>query len=352
MRSVKLAFYARLALILHALALILLCMYLGKTILIPLFFALLISFLLYPLALLMETKLKFPRPLASILSVLTFVISVGLLIFIISRQMVHLSKDLPLLQSRITGTLAELKDWVGDRYHLNDAQQMEYINKSVNGMMGGLANSIGTTFVGALESVVLFLFFLIFIYFILDHRRLLMNFVMALVNREHRLKVQEVVVSVRSLINRYIIGLLSEMLILFVLILVALLIFGIKYAVLIAVVAAVLNIIPYLGIYTAMAFSMLITYAGGSGSQAITIAIVMIVAHFIDANIILPRIVGGQVKINPLVTIVAVLTGHLVWGIPGMFLFIPLTAIIRIISEKVDELKPWAILISTDEQEL
>ncbi|HEY0272529.1 MAG TPA: AI-2E family transporter, partial [Chitinophaga sp.] len=261
MKSVKLAFYARLALILHALALILLGMYLGKTILIPLFFALLISFLLYPLALLMEVRLKFPRPLASVLAVLVFMIFVGSLIFVISRQMVHLSKDLPQLQSRITGSLAQFKDWIGDHYHLDDAQQTEYINKSVNGLMGGVANSIGTTFVGVLETVVLFLFFLIFIYFILDHRRLLMNFVLALVNREHRAKVQEVVVSVRSLINSYILGLLSEMMILFVLILVALAIFGIKYAVLIAVVAAVLNIIPYLGIYTAMAFSMLITYA-------------------------------------------------------------------------------------------
>lgn len=352
MKSVKLAFYARLALVLHAVALTLLFMYLGKTILIPLFFALLISFLLYPLGLFLETKFRFPRPLASVVALLAFVLFISSLVFIISRQVVHLSKDLPQLQSRITGSLAELKDWIGDHYHLDDAQQTEYISKSVNGLMGGVANSIGTTFVGVLETVVLFVFFLIFIYFILDHRRLLMNFVISLVNRDHRAKVQEVVFNVRTLINSYILGLLSEMVILFVLILIALEIFGIRYAVLIAVMAAVLNIIPYLGIYTAMGFSMLITYAQGSGSQAITIAIVMIVAHFIDANIILPRIVGGRVKINPLITIVAVLTGHLVWGIPGMFLFIPLTAIIRIISEKVEELEPWAILIGTEEKKM
>jgi AI-2 transport protein TqsA len=75
-----------------------------------------------------------------------------------------------------------------------------------------------------------------------------------------------------------------------------------------------------------------------------------LVTHFLDANIILPKVVGGKVKMNPLVTILAVLIGHLVWGIPGMFLFIPLTAIIRLICEEVPELKPWAILLGEEKE--
>lgn len=114
--------------------------------------------------------------------------------------------------------------------------------------------------------------------------------------------------------------------------------------------AAVLNVIPYLGIYTAMAISMVITLADSTPAHALTVGIVFLVAHFLDANILLPRIVGGNVKLNPLITIVAVLTGKLIWGIPGMFLFIPLTAIIRIISEKVEGLQPWAILMGEDKE--
>src|SRR5207249_1833256 len=104
-------------------------------------------------------------------------------------------------------------------------------------------------------------------------------------------------------------------------------IMGIKYALLMAILTAVLNIIPYLGIYTSMALCMLITLANGTAVQALEIGISFIVIHFLDANILLPRIVGGRVKMNPFITIIAVLTGRLVWGIPGMFLFIPLTAI-------------------------
>src|SRR5690606_37343215 len=76
--------------------------------------------------------------------------------------------------------------------------------------------------------------------------------------------------------------------------------------------------------------------------------IIFVVVHFIDANIILPRIVGSRVQMNPLATIVAVISGSIIWGIPGMFLFIPLTAIVKVVFERVESLKPWAMLIGTD----
>jgi AI-2 transport protein TqsA len=147
-----------------------------------------------------------------------------------------------------------------------------------------------------------------------------------------------------------VLGLLMEMLILGILIFITLKILGIKYALLIAVMAAVLNIIPYLGIYSALFIGILITVANGSGTQVIELSIVFIVVHFIDANVILPRIVGGQVKLNPMMTILAVLFGNLVWGIPGMFLFIPMMAILRIISQEIPGLKPWAILLGAQKK--
>jgi predicted PurR-regulated permease PerM len=185
----------------------------------------------------------------------------------------------------------------------------------------------------------------------LYHRRLFKRFILALFPDDQLHKVEEVISSAKSMINRYIIGLLTEMAILIILLVSTFAILGIKYALLISVIAAVLNVIPYLGIYTAMAISMVITLADGTPTHALTVGIVFIVAHFVDANILLPRIVGGNVKLNPLITIIAVLTGKLIWGIPGMFLFIPLTAIIRIISEKVEGLQPWAILMGEDKEE-
>jgi predicted PurR-regulated permease PerM len=97
-----------------------------------------------------------------------------------------------------------------------------------------------------------------------------------------------------------------------------------------------------------MAIAMIITAATGTTGQVVAVAIVFLVTHFADANVILPHVVGGKVKMNPFITILAVLIGHLVWGIPGMFLFIPLTAILRLISEEVPGMKPWAILMGEE----
>jgi AI-2 transport protein TqsA len=93
---------------------------------------------------------------------------------------------------------------------------------------------------------------------------------------------------------------------------------------------------------------MLITAATNSTGHVLAVGIIFLVTHFADANVILPHVVGGKVKMNPFVTILAVLTGRLVWGIPGMFLFIPLAAIIRLISEEVPGMKPWAILLGEE----
>ncbi len=343
----KLVFYGRIGLILHAFLLCLIILHLGEVLFIPLFFALLIAILLYPLTRYLETR-GFKKGIAAITSVILLIIFVGFIIFFFSIELIHFFKDLPKAQTKFLLIIQNLQQWISDKYNVNDSQQMAYVNKSANGIIGSLVNSIGTTFINTLSFIVLFIFFLIFTFFILMHRNLLRQFILAFFNSEQQIRVNKVINSTRSVIYSYVLGLLTEMSILFVSIFIILLILGVKYSLLIAVIAAVLNIIPYLGIYIAAGLGMLVAFSNGTGNQAIEVFIVFIIVHFIDANILMPHIVGGRVKINPLITIVAVITGRLIWGIPGMFLFIPLTAIIRIISQSVEDLRPWAILIGEE----
>ena len=242
----------------------------------------------------------------------------------------------------------DIQDWISDKYHVSNTQQKDYVNKSANGILNTAVNSAATTFVGILETVVLTIFFFIFTFFILQYRRLLMRFIVELFDRNHNEKVQAVIGRIRLLINNYVLGLLIEMSVVAILIFTSMMIIGVKYALLISIMAAVLNIIPYLGIYFSMAFAMVITAATSSTGHVVAVGVVFIVTHFVDANLILPHVVGGKMKMNPFITILVVLIGHLIWGIPGMFLFIPLTAIIRLISEEVPGMKPWAILIGEE----
>lgn len=345
--SSKLVLYARIGLILHAFLLTLLILHLGAILFIPLFFALLIAILLYPLSRRIE-KLRVKKTIAAIISVVLLIIFIGAIVFFFSIELAHFFKDLPKAQSKFVEMIQNIQNWVYARYNIDVKQQTSYINKSTTGIVSSAVNSAGTTVINAIEFIVLFIFFLIFTFFILVHRKILRQFILAFFNDSQKERVNDVINTTRTVIYSYVLGLLTEMAILFVSIFIVLLVIGVKYSLLIAVIAAVLNIIPYLGIYIAAALGMLVALANGTGNQAVEVGIVFIIVHFIDANILMPHIVGGRVKINPLITIVAVITGRLIWGIPGMFLFIPLTAIIRIISQNVEDLRPWAILIGEE----
>ncbi len=344
---VRFPFYARLALTLFAIALIFLFMWIGKSLLVPLFFSFLVAMLLHPLVKFFEKK-HFPRALAAIVALLIFMVLLGGLFYFFSHQVVRLSRDLPSLQAKVMDKWEEIQDWISDKYHITNTQQVAYMNKSANGILNTAMNSAATTFVGIAETLILTIFFFIFTFFILQYRRLLMRFVVELFDHEHNEKVQGIIARIRSLINGYVVGLLIEMSVIAVLIFVSLMVIGVKYALLISIMAAILNLIPYLGIYSCMALAMIITAATGTTGQVVAVGIVFLVTHFADANVILPHVVGGKVKMNPFITILAVLIGHLVWGIPGMFLFIPLTAILRLISEEVPGMKPWAILMGEE----
>ena len=94
---------------------------------------------------------------------------------------------------------------------------------------------------------------------------------------------------------------------------------------------------------------MLVTIANSTPGIALEAGAGLFIVHLLDSNILFPRIVGGRVKMNPFITIVAVIVGEFLWGIPGMFLFIPITGIIKLICERVEGLEAWSILIGVDE---
>jgi AI-2 transport protein TqsA len=343
----KFPYYARVALTLFAIALILLFMWFGRSLLVPLFFSFLAAILLHPVVLFFE-KRRLPRPLAAGIALLIFMVLFLGLFYFFTRQLIHLSRDLPSLQEKVLEKYQEVQDWISDKYHITNTQQISYLHKSGTGIMNTAMNSVATTIMGIASTLILTIFFFIFTFFILQYRRLIMRFVIELFHESYNERVQGIISRIRSLIKSYVQGLLIEMSVIAILIYISLIIIGIKYALLFSIMAAVLNIIPYLGIYFSMAVAMLITTAIGSTGHVVAVGIVFLVTHFADANIILPKVVGGKVKMNPLVTILAVLIGHLVWGIPGMFLFIPLTAIIRLISDEIPDLKPWAILLGEE----
>lgn len=347
--TMKLPFYARLALTLLAILLIIVFLKEGSSIFIPLVFALLISVLLFPLNKFIEHTLRLGRFCAAIFSVLIFIISISAFIYFLSLQIINFSSDLPELQKKLNVMIYDIQHWISYKYHVNTRQQTTYLNNSASSMIATAASSISNIFTTLISLAIWTIFTFIYTFFMLYHRRLLLKFVLHLFAPGHRAKVFEVVTESRAMMNGYVVGLLIEMVVVSIANCSLLLILGVKYAVLLGVIAAVLNIIPYLGIYTSIFITGIVTFANSGPNTALLTCVLMLAIHFVDANILMPRIVGSRVKMNPLITIVAVLVGNFIWGVPGMFLFIPITGILKLISERVEGLQPWAILIGNEE---
>jgi len=128
-----------------------------------------------------------------------------------------------------------------------------------------------------------------------------------------------------------------------------LLILGVEYAILLGVIGAILNVLPYIGGIVAIALPIIIATITKDGfSTQILILVAYMVIQFIDNNILVPRIVSSKVKINALVSLVIILLGGAVWGLSGMFLSIPFIAVLKIVFDRVDELKPWGKLLGDE----
>jgi predicted PurR-regulated permease PerM len=175
------------------------------------------------------------------------------------------------------------------------------------------------------------------------------QFLVDLFKTDHRQKVFEVINESRVIVYNYMIGLTIEMAIITAINTLGFLIVGIKYALFLGLLAAILNLIPYVGMLIASIFCMLVTLTSSQDlTDIIWVLVVLSVVQFFDNNIIMPKVVGSKVKINALITIIGVVVGGALCGLSGMFLSIPIIAILKVIFDRVDGLKPWGRILGDE----
>jgi predicted PurR-regulated permease PerM len=124
------------------------------------------------------------------------------------------------------------------------------------------------------------------------------------------------------------------------------LVIGLQNALFLAVFASLFSIIPYLGPLIGIALPMLVALVSQSSLMLLLwVLVIFSVAQFIESYILEPLVVGAEVNVNPFFTIVAVVAGSLLWGIPGLILAIPIVGIVRVIFDNFDSLEPYGYLI-------
>jgi predicted PurR-regulated permease PerM len=341
-------FYERFALLLVSFLALGYLIIIGKDILDPLIFGFIFAILLLPVSNFLEKKCRLPRSASSLVSILLFIGLVAGILYLVGSQISKLSNDWPMLQKQVTQSLHDLQEWIQGVFHINADKQMTYVDSTAKKIIASGTDVLGTTF-GAISSLMLFyVFIMIFTFFILLYRRLLFRFIIWVFRDENSHVVVDIVENIQLILRQYILGLLLEMVIVASVAITVFWVIGIKYAALLGIIVGLFNIIPYIGIFTALLLSAVITFATGSVKETLTVVASVIGIHAVDANFLLPTIVGSKVRLNALISFIGIVLGEMIWGLSGMFLSIPIIAILKIIFDRIESLKPWGYLLGGD----
>ncbi len=323
----------------------------GEEILLPLAFAFIISLLLLSASNFMENKLKFSRAIAGIISVTLLILIISGIFYALGSQIGDLGKEWPLLKTQLTVLFGDIQQWLSHTFNLNVQKQTDYLNKSAQKVLNSGGSIIEQTVLSVSSLVLMLVFIIIYTLFILIYRARWMRFVVAAFTEKHKEIIYDISKNIKNIIQKYITGLFFELVILVVASCIVFGLLGIKYVFLLGLIVGVFNLIPYVGIFSALAISTAITFATVDSTHALYVAIVIVCIHLIDSNFLMPKIVGSQIRINPLMVILGVVAGELLWGIPGMFLSIPYMAIAKVIFDRIENLQSIGILLGDEKIE-
>lgn len=320
----------------------------GNTIIMPLLMAFFISLMLLPVFRFFR-KLKVPEAIAAFLPILLLAIVIALVIWLFSSQVGALLDDFPQIQRTVTKHLDNLSIWISQSFGYSPAEQLKFIDvqsKKLFSSLGGILSGAA----GSLSGVLLFIGLLpIYTYLIILYRNLFLKFLLMWFNQGEYENVEEAIRQTEKMVKSYLFGLLIQISYIIILLGGALWLFGIKNALLIGTIFAFLNLIPYLGALIGNILGVLLTLASSESIKDVLIVLAAITAvQFLDNNILMPRIVGSQVKINPLASIVGIIVGGVMAGLSGMFLAMPILSILKIVFDRSENYKKWGVLLGDE----
>jgi predicted PurR-regulated permease PerM len=342
--NIKLPTYVKVAMLLVGLYITVSILSIIRPIILPVIYAVLISILVSP-AVNFLVRRKINRSISVTIVLLITIFVIGGLLLWISLQLNKLGESWPQLTTKFQQLTHDSVKWTSEYFSISTRDINTWINDGKSDLMDNSNAAIGTTIVtmGGILAVVLLT--PVYTFLILNYEPHLVEFIHRLFGIIHDKSVSEVLIGVKSIIRRYLVGLSAEFGIIAVLNALGLFILGIDYPVLLGIIGALLNIIPYIGGLVGVAIFMLVAFATKSPIFVVYVVGLYALIQFIDNNYIIPKVVGSQVKLNPLICIITVIVGAALWGIPGMFLSIPFAAILKLTFDRIDSLRPWGFLM-------
>ena len=348
-KTAKYPFVISLAAILLCLIGIFIILYFGQDIIFPILLSLLFAIILRPVVSFLIRRLRFPHFIAVIFAIVLFVLIFLGLFYFISLQVSDMAYDWEKIKSNFYYHIEHFQQIIRDNFHLSKREQKEIINNATNNSLISGNEIVGNT-INSFSNILLKLTLIpIYTFLFLLYQNHCVTFFCKLVKPESLKKLHEVLFQIKIAVQSYVVGLLFEMVAVSILTTIGLYLIGVEYFILLGIITGILNLVPYIGILFAGALSIVVSLSGSTDlSIVLGVIVVNLIVQLIDNNILVPLFVNSKVQINAFVSIVGIIVGNVLGGITGMFLAIPIIAIIKVIFDRLDYLEPWGYLLGDD----
>jgi predicted PurR-regulated permease PerM len=316
-------------------------LYCAKEFLIPLVIGGILATLFLPFSHFME-KRKIPKGLAVFICLLTLLAIIATLFSLLGWKISELINDVTLIKEKGIETITRIQEYIFNHLGISVEQQTQIIQgekPSISGMMQMVLGSLTALFTN-------FIFVLAYVFFLLYYRSHIKNFLLKLTAAAQRDEMEQVISSCTTVSQQYLVGLAKMIGCLWIMYGIGFSVIGVENALFFAVLCGLFEIVPFIGNIMGTTLTVLVTALhGGNPTMLVSIVIIYGIVQFIQGWVLEPFIVGAQVKINALFTIIALVIGELIWGIAGIILAIPMLAIFKILCDHIEPLKPYGFLI-------
>ena len=348
--QLQLPLYIKVILIFIGALLFLFFLEIASGVLIPLAFSFLLALLLYPVCYKLEEK-KVPRALAIIISMILILALMAVVFLVFYFELISFYDEIPIITTRVEHQLVELQQTIEEKTKISSESQVTWLNSNIDRVVengGDLFSNLLFITSGFLIKVVVVPFY---IFFLLYYRDIFKEFVLQVTHPESHEKAAFILRRIQWVIQNYLMGLFTVIFIMAILNTVTLLIIGVNHALFFGVLAAILIIIPYIGVFIGSALPVIYSFAMFDSLWVpLTVMITFAVLQTIEGNFITPNITGSKVSLNPLAAILALFIGAEVWGIAGMIMFVPFVAMAKVVFDQIEPLKPYGLLLGTDKK--
>ena len=338
----------RLAAMLISTLLIVVALYSLRIVLIPLLFAIIFAVMIFPFSLRLE-KWGLPKGVASFTSVFLFTMVLGMIAYVVYVQLSVFFDHLPDISAKLNHSINDLRDFAARKFNMKKSVVGTKIQEGLTSLQN---SSISASSLNVVSSLLINVFLIpLYIFFLIYYRHFFIEFFYKLFNKADKEVIDDTILKMGLVIKGYLFGQLLDILIIGVANSVVLYLTGVGYPIVLGFAISVLCIIPYLGMIAGSLLALLVAFMTTQTSwQPLTAFSLLWVIHIIDSNLVSPVVIGSRVSLNPLMGIFMLFLFGELWGLPGLFLALPLTAILKVIFDVVPGLKAYGFLLGEPEK--